>query len=284
MDWESLISVADAARGLVNPGWRFFDCRYTLGDAGKGRRDYAAGHLPGASFASLDDDMASPHIRGVTGRHPLPSKEAWQATLTRWGIQPDIQIVAYDDGVGQSAAGRFWWMLKWAGFDRVAVMDGGMPAWRAAGLPLSTDIPAGLTPGAYTPVWRDELQITTAELERRLKAGEVVVVDARAAERYRGEVEAVDPVAGHIPGALSAPLTQNIVGGKMADREALAARFSALVSNRPAGEVVMSCGSGVSAAQNALAFAVAGRGLPRLYVGSWSEWITDPRRGVATGS
>ena len=284
MNYDILISVADAANRIGDPAWLFIDCRYTLGDKGRGRRDYEAGHLPGALFASLDDDLASPHIPGRSGRHPLPEKQDWVATSSRWGIAPSTQVVAYDAGVGQSAAGRLWWMLKWAGHDRVAVLDGGIPQWAAAGHSLTTAPPSHRQVRGFTPAWRDEMQVSAAELLARIAAGEVLVLDARAVERYRGEVEPVDPVAGHIPGAISAPFSANVTAdGLMAPVSDLSERFDALAPGRRAEDIVCYCGSGVSAIQNLLAFARAGRGIPRLYPGSWSEWITDPSRPVARG-
>lgn len=284
MKYDILISVTDAATRVSDPNWLFVDCRYTLGDAGKGSRDYAAGHLPGALFASLDDDLASPHAPGVTGRHPLPAKEAWVETLSRWGIHPETQIVAYDAGVGQSAAGRLWWMLKWAGHDRVAVLDGGLPCWVADGQLLATETPSHRQICRFKPRWRDEMRVSAAEVAARLAAGSATVLDARAVERFRGDVEPIDPVAGHIPGAISAPYTANIASdGRMASVTDLAARFDALAPGRQAEDLILYCGSGVSAIQNALAFAHMGRGIPRLYPGSWSEWIIDASRPVARG-
>ncbi len=277
-----LISIDDAAVRIGDPAWLFVDCRYTLGDPGKGRRDYDAGHLPGAIFASLDDDLASPHVPGRTGRHPLPEKSAWLDTLSGWGIAPATQIVAYDGGVGQSAAGRLWWMLKWAGHARVAVLDGGFPRWVETGNLLTTAPPSHRQNRHFEPRWRDDMQVSAAEVAARLAAGSATVLDARAVERFRGEVEPIDPVAGHIPGAISAPYTANITpDGVMAPVSALTERFDALAPGRRAEDVIVYCGSGVSAILNLLAFAHAGRGIPRLYPGSWSEWITDPSRPVA---
>lgn len=284
MNYDILISVDEAAGHIGDAAWLFVDCRYTLGDQGKGRRDYEAGHLPGAFFASLDDDLASPHVPGRTGRHPLPDKADWANTLSGWGIDPSTQIVAYDAGVGQSAAGRLWWMLKWAGHDRVAVLDGGVPQWVAAGQPLATSSSSHRQARRFEPRWRDDMQVGAAEVAARLAAGSATVLDARAAERFRGEVEPIDPVAGHIPGAVSAPYAANIgPDGRMAPAPLLVERFDALAPGRRGEDVIFYCGSGVSAIQSVLAFAHAGRGIPRLYPGSWSEWVTDPSRPVARG-
>jgi thiosulfate/3-mercaptopyruvate sulfurtransferase len=224
----------------------FSDCRYTLGDPGKGRRDYDAGHLPGAIFASLDDDLASPHVPGRTGRHPLPEKSAWLDTLSGWGIAPATQIVAYDGGVGQSAAGRLWWMLKWAGHDRVAVLDGGFPRWVETGNLLTTAPPSHRQNHHFEPRWRDDMQVSAAEVAARLAAGSATVLDARAVERFRGEVEPIDPVAGHIPGAISAPYLEHHPWRRHGAGIALTERFDAL---RLVGGLKMSSSAGPRAIQ-----------------------------------
>lgn len=279
---DPMISVRAAAAQIDNPTWRFFDVRYTLGDSGKGARDYAAGHLPGAAFADLDTQLAAPHQPGRTGRHPLPARAAFVQTLSRWAIVPGQTVVVYDESVGQLAAGRLWWMLQWVGHADVFVLDGGFARWRAEGLPVSTTPAAPRPPRRFIPAWRDDLLADAGDVQAALANRSAVVLDARAAERYRGDVEAIDPVAGHIPGALSAPLTENIVEGVMDAPATLARRFERLV---PQGsEAIFYCGSGVSATQNILAYARAGRGLGRLYAGSWSDWITDPDRPTAKGS
>jgi thiosulfate/3-mercaptopyruvate sulfurtransferase len=237
---------------------------------------YAAGHLPAAVAVDLDTDLSRPRRAGE-GRHPLPEPAALQAALRRWGVSAGTEVVAYDDGDGTSAA-RAWWLLRWAGIGTVRVLDGGYAAWLGSGRPVSTDVPEPrngdvvVRPGGMPVLDADG----AAELART-----GVLLDARAPERYRGEKEPVDPVAGHIPGAVNAPTAGNVAGGRFRSPAELRERFAALgvTPDRPAGAY---CGSGVTAAQVVLALELAGVGAA-LYPGSWSEWVTDPDRPVATG-
>ncbi|MFF7212325.1 sulfurtransferase [Streptomyces sp. NPDC008238] len=251
------------------------DVRWQLGGP-PGRPAYEAGHLPGAHYVDLDTELAG--TPGAAGRHPLPDLAVFTAAMRRAGVGPDRDVVVYDGGLGWGAA-RAWWLLRWAGHERVRVLDGGLAAWTAAGLPLETDVPADeegdftATPGALAVLTADE----AAALARR-----GVLLDARAAERYRGDTEPIDPVAGHIPGAVNVPTTENVVAGTGVFRAAgeLAARFGEAGAT-PEAEVGVYCGSGVSGAHEVLALAIAG--IPAaLYVGSWSEWSTAGR-DVATG-
>ncbi len=237
---------------------------------------YAAGHLPGAVAVDLDADLAGPP--GAGGRHPLPDPADLQAALRRFGVRADSAVVAYDDGDGSSAA-RAWWLLRWAGHGGVRVLDGGFAAWTAAGLPTTTEVPAA-APGdvVVRPGGMPVLDAAGAAAV----AARGVLLDARAAERFRGEVEPVDPVAGHVPGARSAPLSGNVgPDGRFRSPQELRRRFAELGVTGDA-EVGAYCGSGVTAAQQVLALELAGF-RAALYAGSWSEWITDPARPVATG-
>ncbi|MDQ1713532.1 MAG: thiosulfate/3-mercaptopyruvate sulfurtransferase [Frankiaceae bacterium] len=236
--------------------------------------DYAAGHLPGAVFADLDRDLAAPP--GAGGRHPLPDAAAFEDAMRRHGVGAGVPVVVYDAADASAAAARAWWLLRYFGHDDVRVLDGGLRAWTEAGLPLVADVPAA-TRGDFVarPGGMPLLDAGAAAALAR----EGVLLDARAAERYRGEVEPVDPVAGHVPGAVSAPATGNVdAAGRLLPAAALRDRFAALGADgsRPVGAY---CGSGVTAAQEVLALAVAG--VPAaLYAGSWSDWVTDPARPV----
>jgi thiosulfate/3-mercaptopyruvate sulfurtransferase len=253
------------------------DVRWQLGGP-PGLPEYRRGHLPGAVFVDLDAELAGPPEAG--GRHPLPDVAVLQAALRRAGVTASRPVVVYDGGNGLGAA-RGWWVLRWAGHPEVSVLDGGLPAWRGAGLPL--DAGAALAPatGDFTVAAGSMPTLDADGAARVARTG--LLVDVRAAERYRGEQEPIDPVAGHIPGAVNAPVTELYQpSGRLLPEPILAARFADLLGEPGGRPVGASCGSGVSAAQLVLALDVCG--IPAaLYVGSWSEWITDPRRTVATG-
>lgn len=263
------------------------DCGFDLTDAAAGERAYAAGHLPGAVYAHLDRDLSGDKSAGPAqgGRHPLPTREAFAATAGRWGVRPGVPVVAYDAQGGPYAA-RAWWLLRWLGHADVAVLDGGPAAWQAEGGALSTE--AGSRPEAQPPypaaAQPGMPTISAAELLQQ--AGRVRLFDARAPERYRGEVEPLDAQAGHIPGARNRFFKDNLgADGRFKPAETLRAEWAALIG-RPGSEwgVVQQCGSGVTACHNLLAMAHAGLGESTLYPGSWSEWSADPARPVARGS
>ncbi len=272
-----LITVSDLAARLDDPDLRIVDCRWYLGQPGRGHEAYGSGHLPGAIHLDLDSDLAAP---SGPGRHPLPDPVAFARQLGAHGIGNDALMVAYDD-VGGWVAARLWWMLDDLGHTGAAVLDGGIGAWSAAGLPLTLEVPAWpATTLELATAW--SRTIDRDELRGRL--GRVVLLDARAAPRYRGDTEPIDPIAGHIPTARNAPTDGNLgPDGSFLPPAQLAQRFHELRRDNPAAEVVTSCGSGTSACHNALAMRVAGLPDPVLYPGSWSDWS---RAGypVATGS
>lgn len=258
------------------------DCGFDLFNVHAGELAYEAGHLPGALYAHLDRDLSGPKAaRGPVegGRHPLPSREAWAATLGRWGIGPNTTVVAYDDQGGCYAA-RAWWMLRWAGHQAVSVLDGGRSAWKAAGGDLSTTPASVRATGPY-PFGQGTMPTVTAEdLWKRL--GRVTLVDARAGERYRGETEPLDTQAGHIPGAVNRFFKDNLqADGRFKPVDQLRAEWLPLLQQQ--SEVVHQCGSGVTACHNLLALVHAGFAEGTLYPGSWSEWSADPSRPVARG-
>jgi thiosulfate/3-mercaptopyruvate sulfurtransferase len=271
MTRSSPLISAEELRALVArgaPNLRIVDVRWYLGRPGGGAMAYAAGHLPGAIHLDLDDDLADPDGYGAPGRHPLPAPDVFEDELAAAGIGDDDLVVAYDD-VGGWVAARLWWMLDVLGHERVAVLDGGIDAWTAAGGELSTEVqdwpPAELH---LADQW--SRVIDRGQLRSRL--GEVVLLDARGVPRYRGEAEPVDPVAGHIPTARNAPIDGNLVDGRFRPPAELAARFRELGADGNGGPVVTSCGSGTSALHHALAMRLAGLPDPILYVGSYSDW------------
>ncbi|MGE4408762.1 sulfurtransferase [Pseudomonas sp.] len=281
MPLAQVISPTQLADRLQDPQLLLLDCRFALEDPAYGQRSYAAAHIPGARFADLEKDLSGPVVPGKTGRHPLPEPEQLCARLQAWGLDDDSQVVLYDDGPGAFAA-RAWWLLAWLGKrDGLYLLDGGLAAWREAGLPLDTAVPAPRR-GTFNGQADAALVVDTPQLEERLASPELTLLDARALPRYRGEVEPIDPVAGHIPGALCAPFGDNLdANGRFLGPAQLRARFAGLLGERPPQAAVAYCGSGVTACHNLFALSLAGYPLIALYPGSWSEWITDPRRPIA---
>jgi thiosulfate/3-mercaptopyruvate sulfurtransferase len=285
---RTLIDAATAAN-LPPHDALFVDARFDLNqpggrDPGKGDQDYALSHIPGAVRADLDRDladMATPsHGRG---RHPLPSAATFSAWLSRAGWRPDLQVVVYDAAGGSLAGARFWWLARLAGIDNVAVLDGGWPAWVAAKLPTDNVVPLR-EPTAVHVVFDEAGTVNTTDLADGVASGRLVLLDARAAPRYRGEVEPLDPVAGHVPGARNRPFSENLdAEGRFRSPEELRRGFTAKIGPHPAEDVVHMCGSGVTACHNLLAMEYAGLYGSRLYAPSWSGWVSEPSRGVATG-
>ena len=276
--YTTILSAAELAAHLHDPNWVIVDCRFDLSDTAAGERNYRESHIPGAVYAHLDRDLSGPRAAtGEGGRHPLPTPAELTRTFGGWGIGGaapgrGVQVVAYDDQSGHYAA-RLWWLLRFMGHEAVAVLDGGWPAWVAAGLPVE----AGDGDGIGGDVPPERLYEGGPRLDRPATAEEAVaaplLVDGRAPERYRGEVEPLDPVAGHIPGATNRPYTANWdADGRWRAPEALLAEFLDLLGDTPPESAVFYCGSGVSACVNLLAMVRAGLPEGRLYVGSWSEW------------
>ena len=284
MAYRCLIGVDQLLAGLHDPDLRLFDCRFDLADTGRGLSAHRESHLPNAIYAHLDRDLSSP-ITPQSGRHPLPDPARLCAWLDGHGVGPETRVVVYDDTGGNMAV-RLWWLLRWLGHERVAVLDGGWQAWTQAGLPLQTEAPKAPGAGGFdgTPDWSQVVSSDT--LNRQLLAAEqhLQLMDARTAERFRGEAEPIDPVAGHIPGAVNIPLQDNLDrDGRFRPADELHRMYNAVLGDRPPQTVVAMCGSGVTACHNLLAMELAGLRGGRLYAGSWSEWIRDPQRPVATG-
>lgn len=280
MPYTTLIDAAAARNHLADPDWVFVDCRFFIRDIERGPRDYRVSHIQGAVFADLDKDLSGPIVPGRTGRHPLPDRKSIVRVFSRLGIGPNTQVIAYDESTGAIAAARLWWLLKWAGHDAVAVLDGGLKAWTGAGLPCGSG-PESRPPSRFIAAFRPELAVDARHVLSVLNNPGWVVLDARAADRYRGENETIDPVAGHIAGAVSAPYVSSLgPDGLFKPAEEIARLFESAMGGRGPEHTIVYCGSGVTAAHSVLACANAGKGLPRLYAGSWSDWITDKERPI----
>lgn len=280
--WDNIVSVDWLAKRLGSDDVVIADCRFELADPTAGRRAYDEAHIPGAIYFDLDQDLSSP-ARGPGGRHPLPPVEQTVALFGRAGIGDGVKVVCYDAQRGMIAA-RLWWMLRYLGHREVALLDGGYDAWLAAGHPVSAEVTVP-TPRIFVPrlqsdmiATQDEVRAITAETEPTA----TVLIDARAPERYRGEVEPLDPVAGHIPGAVNVPWEAHVDGsGRFLSPAALAEQYAGVIDN--ATDTIVHCGSGVSGCVNILGLEQAGRPGARLYVGGWSDWCSDPANRVATG-
>lgn len=298
MTFSTLIE-ATALRELVGkPGVVVIDCRFDLANPGAGRSAYLAGHIPGALYADLNGDLSAP-VTASTGRHPLPSPQDFAATLGRLGIGSDTQVIVYDDSAGAFAA-RAWWLLRWQGHRAAAVLNGGMKAWLAAGgalqpgtsCPAPAPVPApapavGAAHAAagFTPRIDRRAVLDAADVEALLKDPEFLLVDARAPERFAGTVEPIDPVAGHVAGAVNQPFSANLgPDGRFLPPAELRLLWKKRLGEKRPEQVAVMCGSGVTACHNLLALEVAGLSGAKLYAGSWSEWIRDPKRPIAQGA
>lgn len=300
---RELLSAGSPAPSAATPGapdLLLLDCRFNLADAAAGEAAWRAGHIPGALYAHLDRDLSGPKVGqgtpAFTGRHPLPSPEALARTLGHWGLRPETHVVAYDDAGGMFAA-RAWWLLRWLGHERVQVLDGGWPAWLALtnGCGASDTSVARRTPSTVTPQVRSGWRVMADEVLASVQAsdpttpdapGHLQLLDARAPDRFRGENETLDPVGGHIPGALNRFFQHNLQDGRFKPADVLREEFTVLLSAAHASTdtLVHQCGSGVTACHNLLAMAHAGFAPTRLYAGSWSEWCADPARPVETAT
>lgn len=276
---HTLVTPEQLASQLDN--WVVIDCRFSLADTEYGRRVYAEGHIPGARYAHLDHDLSSPK-RATTGRHPLPDLTAFCKTLGDWGITPDTQVVVYDDSFGSMAV-RLWWLLRGLGHQNVALLDGNYPRWTREKRPTTTELSA-VVPAVYAVPANVDWGVDATAVEAMRLSPAHKLIDARPEMRFTGEVEKIDPVPGHIPGAVNWVYEENLdLDGTYLPADELREQYEQLLAGVAPENVIHTCGSGVTACHNVLAMEIAGLPGSKLYPGSWSEWITDPARPVATG-
>ena len=281
MSYETIISVADLNKNLNNENWLLFDCRFLLKDPHGGLNKFNEGHIPGAQFADMDKDLSSP-MTNLSGRHPLPGADVFIEKLQSWGVHNDSQVICYDDISGAFAA-RMWWLLRWVGHRDVAVLDGGIEKWTAAGLPLET-YTQSRSLGTFSGQANDAMWVDTQFVQQQLAEDHIKLLDARSTDRFTAKDSKTDPVPGHIPGSDSYPFAGNLTQqGIFLPADELEKRFASVFSANQQAQIINMCGSGVTACHNLLAMTIAGLPRTRLYVGSWSEWIKDTNRPVATG-
>jgi len=281
MGYKTLISTEDLQKNIADPDWIIFDCSFFLDDTDKGRRDYLTEHIPGAQYAHLDDDLSGPVIPGVTGRHPLPQIKNIAGTFSNMGIDKDVQVIVYDTRGGAIAAVRLWWMLRWLGHDNVAVLDGGLVKWLSEGRPISSSIETSSV-REFLPKPQSNVIVGVNEVDFARNDPLHRVIDARAEERYAGRKEPIDPIAGHIPGTVNSPYEDLLSdGGNFKPVDELQSIYSQLLMDTSPENAIFYCGSGVTSIMHLLAMEHIGIVGSRLYVGSWSEWITDENRPIA---
>lgn len=279
MSFTTLISTENLAENIDHSDWIIFDCRFSLADPGAGFKAYKTNHIPNAHYAHLDKDLSST-ITALTGRHPLPDFSVLAIKLGAWGVTNHSQVIIYDDAAG-AIAGRMWWLLKCLGHESTAVLDGGIKKWEKHGQHLSATLPT-LTKTDFQGNPDKSTWLTTDQVQNSLKTGTNKLIDARTPERFKGDQEPIDPVAGHIPGALNRPFQLNLnKDGMFLNSKELREQFIVLTGNTNPDQIIHMCGSGVTACHNLLAMEIAGLKGSRLYAGSWSEWIRDKHRPIA---
>lgn len=283
MTYRYLISTGDLANHLDDRDWLIADCRFMLSRPDEMREHYLRAHIPGATYFHLDHDLSAPIIPGITGRHPLPPLDEIADRFGKLGIGPGVQVAAYDDQGGSLSAVRLWWMLRLVGHDSVAVVDGGWQKWLDEGRLVRSGNEQA-EPRSFIPKTQSGLLVTTEEVDRLRRDSNYLLLDVRTAERYRGETEPIDPVAGHIPGALNAPYADNLTpDGVFRSTAELRSHYTALIGETPPENVIFYCGSGVTSIHSVLAMELAGFSGAKLYLGSWSEWIASGERPIAVG-
>lgn len=281
MNYTTLVSAEHLFQHLEDPNWIILDCRFSLADADAGVRNYRKGHIPNARYMHLNKDLSSP-VTGYTGRHPLPDFSLLAQKLGLWGVDNRSQVIVYDDA-GGAFAGRLWWLLRSMGHEHAAVLDGGFNHWIRRGYATTTTLPA-TRPAVFRVYLNEKNWLNAAQVRDQLAAKAIKLIDARTPERFQGKQEPIDPVAGHIPGALNRPFQLNLDSrGLFLFPEELNRQFKQLLNDFPAEQIGHMCGSGVTACHNLLAMEHAGLRGSKLYAGSWSEWIRDKNRAVAVG-
>ncbi len=279
MNYNTLVSCQTLNTNLNKRNWIIFDCRFSLADAEAGAKAYRMGHIPGARYADLDHDLSS-LITSFTGRHPLPDFRTLEKKLAQWGVTSNCQVVVYDHSNGAFAA-RLWWLLRVMGHEHVAVLDGGITQWQKQGLQLSTVLPK-IQPKRFRAYVNQSAWVSASQLGNGLASKHFNLIDARTPERFRGEQEPIDTVAGHIPYAINRPFQLNLdTEGCFLSAKILRQQFKLLLNNQPAEQAVHMCGSGVTACHNLLAMEYARLSGSKLYPGSWSEWIRNPNRPIS---
>jgi len=279
MAYTTIISAAELAANLHKPDWVIFDCRFSLADTTAGAKAYRQGHIPGARYADLNQQLSAP-AKAYTGRHPLPNFAALSTQLAAWGVSNRSQVVVYDDA-GGAFAGRLWWLLRSMGHQNVALLDGGINHWQKQNLPVTTVLPK-IVAGNFRCYLDEKQWLSASEVENALAGNSITLIDARTPERFQGRQEPIDPVAGHVPKGVNRPFQLNLdKAGLFRPAQQLKTEFQTLVQSRPPTQVVHMCGSGVTACHNLLAMEVAGLSGSKLYAGSWSEWIVNKNRPVA---
>lgn len=277
MSYDSIINIHQLKNHIDDPDWVVVDCRFDLANPQFGEQAYLSGHLPGAIYANINTQLSGPIVPGKTGRHPLPEVTVIAQTLSNWGIDQDVQVVAYDDGGGKFAV-RLWWLLHWLGHTKAAVLDGGIIKWQAANFPLET-AHKDRAPRNFIPHPNPEMIMDLSSLD--ILPDNKLIVDSRSPERYAGKLEPIDPIAGRIPGAINRFFENNLQSdGTFLPSDILTEQFRGLVGKTPNEDIVFYCGSGITGAHNVFAMYTAGLGMAKLYPGSWSEWITDPNRPI----
>lgn len=280
MNYQTIISSEQLIAHSNDPDWVIVDCRFSLADSEAGFTAYRHGHIPNARYAHLDRDLSS-QITQLTGRHPLPYQTVFINKLAQWAINNNSQVVVYDDASG-AFAGRLWWLLRYFGHDGVAVLEGGYKHWQKRGYPVTTDLP-NIKPSTFRAYINENQVLSALDVENGIARKDICLIDARTSERFLGKQEPIDPVAGHIPGAINMPFQLNLDNeGLFWPADILRQQFSQLIGDRQPEQIVHMCGSGVTACHNLLAMEIAGLPGSKLYAGSWSEWISNKNRPVAT--